>query len=258
MELAVVVSSCDSFRDAWAPFFYFFAKRWPDCPYPVYLITNHGTYRDPLVRCLPVGRDRGWADNLSLALDRIETPHILYLQEDYFLTRPVHTEHLREDIAFMQRHRAAYLGLYPIPTPEEPVFDSHPRIGRLAAEAAMRVSLQAAVWDVTALRALLRPGETGWDMERLGSDRSRDRLFLRMNSFETAPLDYFFTAIKRGAWEPGAVEMCRQENIVLDLRFRPVRPETKWQRFERKWSFRLESLGQRIRPRHFEIAALPR
>src|SRR5678815_2310078 len=137
MELVVVVSSCDSFRDAWAPFFYFFAKRWPDCPFPVYLITNHGTYRDPLVRCLPVGRDRGWSDNLSLALNRIETPHILYLQEDYFLTRPVHTEHLREDIAFMQRHRAAYLGLCPIPTPEEPVFDSHPRIGRLAAEAAM-------------------------------------------------------------------------------------------------------------------------
>ena len=258
MGLAVVVSSCDQFRDAWAPFFYFFARRWPDCPYPVFLVTNHGTYRDPLVCCLPVGRDLGWADNLLIALDRIGASHIVYLQEDYFFTRPVHTAHLREDIAFMQQCHASYLGLYPVPMPDEPVFDGHPRIGRLAAEAKMRVSLQAAVWDVAALRSMMRRRETGWDIEKFGSDRSRDRLFLRMNSFDTTPLDYFFTAIKRGVWEPGAVEMCHQESIGLDLQFRAVGPETKWQRIRRKWRFRLEAARQRVKPRRFEINALQR
>ncbi len=258
MDIAVIVSSCDEYRDAWAPFFYFFGKRWPDCPWPVYLVTNHGLYRDPLVSCLAVGRDRGWADNLGFALDRIGCRHFVYLQEDYFLTRPVQTDVLAEDINFCRHSNAAYLGLWPIPTPDELSFQNHPRIGRLAPGAQMRVSLQAAIWDTAVLRSLMRPGESAWDMEKLGSDRSRDLLFLRMNSAETTSLDYFYTAIVRGAWERGAVEMCERENIRLNLRFRAVRPESKWQRFRRKWRVRLERGRQRVRPRRFEICALPR
>ncbi len=257
-DTAVVVSSCDPFRDAWAPFFYFFARRWPDCPFPVFLITNHGVYQDPLVTCIPVGRDRGWASNLTAALDRIAARRIVYLQEDYFVTRAVQTALLLEDLEFATRSGAAYLGLYPIPTPDERSFAGHPRIGRVAAAAGMRVSLQAAIWDVAALRSLLRKGETGWDMEKHGSDCSRDMLFLRQNSFDTTPLSYFFTAIKRGAWEPEAVAMCAKEGIRLDLGFRPVRPESPWQRRRRRWRSRLESLSQRWFPRRFEVAALPR
>jgi hypothetical protein len=257
MEIAIVVSSCDQYRDAWAPFFYFFRKCWPDCPWPVFLITNHGIYRDPLVTCLPVGRDRSWADNLGTALESIGCDHLLYLQEDYFFTRPVQTSMLREDFEYCRRCDAAYLGLYARPKPDELSFENHPRIGRLAPEARMRVSLQAAVWNARMLRSLMKPGESAWRMERLGSDRSRELLFLRMNSFETSPLDYFFTAIVRGAWEPGAVEMCQQANIALDLRFRPVRPESRWQRTRRKWRFRLERARQRVWPRQFEIGAVP-
>lgn len=257
-DLAVVVSSCDQFRDAWAPFFYFFAKRWPDCPYPVFLITNYGVYHDPSVTCIPVGRDRHWSNNLSLALDRIQARHIVYFQEDFFLTRPVWTKDLQADISFMQRHAAAYLCLIPPSEPNELLsFDGHARIARVAPEAKLRVCLQAAVWDVAALRSLMRPRETGWDMEKFGSDRSRQLLFLRQNSCKTAPLDYCVTAIKRGAWEPAAVEMCRANGITLDLKFRSVRPETKWQRTRRKWRFRFERLRQNVWPRRFEINALP-
>jgi hypothetical protein len=258
MDTVVLVSSCDAFRDAWAPFFYFFAKRWPDCPFPVHLITNHGRYRDPLVNCLEVGRDRGWASNLLCALDRLNPDRIIYLQEDYFLTTDVRTEDLLRDLEFMRRHAAAYLGLYPIPTPAEHFFQGHSRIGRLDSGADMRVSLQAAVWDVSRLRSLMRPGETGWDMEREGTERSREQLFLRMQSFETTPLDYYFTAIKRGVWEPEAVAMCAREGITLDLAFRPVRPETWLQRRRRKWRTGVESLRQSIAPRRHEIVAIPR
>ncbi len=258
MNLAVVVSSCDHFRDAWAPFFFFFARHWPDCPYPVFLITNHGHYSDPLVKCLAVGRDRQWTNNLLVALDRMGADYILYLQEDYFFTATVCTADLEADVRFMQENDAAYLGLYPIPTPEEYSFRNHPRIGRLDPQAKMRVSLQAAVWKTEALRSLLRPGESPWDLEKRASERSRRLLFLRMNSFETTPLNYFFTAIKRGAWEPGAVELCRQHHIPLDLKFRPVRPETGWQRFQRKWRFRLETARQWVWPRAYEVRALPR
>ena len=121
----------------------------------------------------------------------------------------------------------------------------------------MRVSLQAAIWDTSMLRSLTRRGESAWAMERYGSDRSRELLFLRMNSFESAPLDYFFTAIVRGAWEPGAVEMCRSANIPVDLSLRPIRPESWWQKRRRKLRFRIERARQRVWPRRFEICPFP-
>jgi hypothetical protein len=121
----------------------------------------------------------------------------------------------------------------------------------------MRVSLQAAVWDVNMLRSLTRHGESAWAMEKYGSERSRELLFLRVNSFESAPLDYFFTAIVRGAWEPGAIEMCRRANIPLDLSLRSVRPESWWQKRRRKLRFRIERARQRLWPRRFEIAPFP-
>ena len=254
MNLAVVVSSCDQFRDAWAPFFHFFTKHWPDCPYPVHLITNHGAYRDPLVTCLPVGRDRHWSDNLSLALDRLPARHILYFQEDFFLTRPVRTKDLQADIDFMQRVRAAFLCLIPPPEPKELLdFEGHPRIALVAPESNLRVCLQAAVWDVAALRSLMRPGENGWDMEKFGTERSRAMRFLRVPSREASPLDYFCTAIKRGAWEPEAVDMCRRENLTLDLDFRPVLPETRGQHFRRRLRYKLDRYRQILLPRRFEV-----
>jgi len=257
MDVAVVVSSCDQYRDAWAPFFYFFRKYWPDCPWPVYLITNYGVYRDRSVTCLALGRDRSWADNLLLALDRVAAPHIVYFQEDYFFTRPVQTDALAQDVDFCRRSNAAYLGLFARPAPEENSFRNNPRIGRLAPEARLRVSLQAAVWDVNKLRSLTRPGESAWAMERYGSDRSRQLLFLRMNSFETAPLDYFHTAIVRGAWDPLAVQMCRSADIPLDLSLRPIRPESWLQKRRRKLRFKIERARQRVWPRRFEIHAFP-
>ncbi|PAW89317.1 MAG: hypothetical protein B9S33_03220 [Pedosphaera sp. Tous-C6FEB] len=257
MEIPIIVSSCDPFRDAWGPFFHFFFKQWPDCPHPVYLLTNYGHYRDERVRCLQLGRDRSWADNLRLALDRLNAQHILYFQEDFFLTRRVPTAELQADLAFAMEHQTAYLGFYPLPQPEEGSFRGHPRIGRCARAARLRVSLQATYWNVAALRSLLRPGETGWDMEEFGSDRSRELLFLRFNSFATTPIDYFFTAIVRGAWQPEAVAMCRAEGITLDLKFRPVRPVTKWQKARRKWQCQLERVRQAVWPRAFDIPALP-
>ncbi len=42
-ELAILVCSCDKYADVWEPFFKLFFKFWPDCPYPIYLLSNYLT-----------------------------------------------------------------------------------------------------------------------------------------------------------------------------------------------------------------------
>ena len=39
-KLAILVLSCDGYTDLWRPFFENFKKKWGDCPYDIYLLTN--------------------------------------------------------------------------------------------------------------------------------------------------------------------------------------------------------------------------
>ncbi len=121
----------------------------------------------------------------------------------------------------------------------------------------MRASLQAAIWETKSLQTLLHPGETGWDMEKLGTERSRSMLFLRVRSCEASPL---IISARPSSAAPGSrVRLkCAGRKKSLGFKFRPVRPETKWQRFHHKWRNRLTAVRQRILPRHYEITALPR
>jgi catechol 2,3-dioxygenase-like lactoylglutathione lyase family enzyme len=96
-SIAILVSSCDAFFDVWRPFAFFFRKYWGDCPFPVYLIVNQLRIRSEFIEAIAVGEDRGWASNMKLALEKIDAPRVLYLQEDYFLNGPVRAEKLAAD-----------------------------------------------------------------------------------------------------------------------------------------------------------------
>lgn len=65
---AVIIASCKAYSDSWGPFFTQFFKYWPDCPFPIYLITEGGEQPDPRVSMLILQKDNGWSDNVRYAL----------------------------------------------------------------------------------------------------------------------------------------------------------------------------------------------
>jgi hypothetical protein len=282
--LAVVVSSCDAFADVWEPFFTLFFRYWPDCPYPLFLIANERRFEHPRVTTLCVGEDRGWTDNLRAALGHVPGTHLLYLQEDYLLRRAVDTPRVAALFAHAVAAGAACLRLFPTPGPDEPYPGGLPGVGRIGVDAPYRVSLQAAIWDRRALEALLVPGESGWQMETLGSARSRsvDAPFLSVErrprpSVERSlrpggerrprpssdlgvagshvvsgdldvPIPYVCTAVVKGKWIPAAVALCRAEGIPLDLSRRSVETwrDRAWRRLmTARWVTRLRAWRHR-------------
>src|SRR5947209_10925040 len=111
-SVAVVVSSCDAFFDAWRPFVFFFQKHWGDCPFPVFLIVNRLRVHSKIVQPLAVGPDRGWASNMMTALGSIPQPYILYFQEDYFLNGDVRNDQLAEDFGYVFENDIASFCFY--------------------------------------------------------------------------------------------------------------------------------------------------
>jgi hypothetical protein len=225
-DTALIVSSCDAYSDAWGPFFELFFRYWPDCPFPIYLISNTEMFADPRVTTIGIEEDRAWASNLLEALDQIPCRRILYFQEDYFLQRPVSTDRILHLLEFADREGAGFIRLCGAPEPDQ-AHQNEFGLGLLSPGLKFRVSLQAALWQRETLLDLLVPGENGWQMEIDGSRRS-DALAAKFFgcSMHRPIIDYyFFTGILKGKWVPGALRLCRREGVQVDTSRRATHGE---------------------------------
>jgi|WetSurMetagenome_2_1015567.scaffolds.fasta_scaffold13489_3 hypothetical protein len=221
IDCAIIVSSCDGYCDAWEPFFTLFFRYWPDCPYPIYLISNKKKYQDKKVETVAVDPDQGWSGNLLIALSRISARYIIYFQEDYFLRAKVDNKKIAEALALAEETDAAYLRLFPCPGPDMS-YQNHPDIGLISQNAEYRNSTQTAIWNRQTLSSLLRKGESGWDFET-GGGRERSRLVNKpFFTYRQPVIDYFCTAIVKGKYVYNLSAFARQEGIKLDRRARKM------------------------------------
>lgn len=227
---ALLVSSCDAFFDAWKPFARFFEKFWDDCPFSCFLLSNRLTVRSDRWQSLAVGPDRGWSSNLLAALARIPHRHVLYFQEDYFLTAPVARAQLAEDFAQVLARDADSLCFRARSEPDRGTEPLNEHFGVAPLTSDGRTRCQVTLWKKSALQAILRPGETAWDFEARGSARTQEMQILTYLRRENTPVPYLMSAISRGLWMPEAVTLCREHAVAIDPFFRPVFSEVSWRR----------------------------
>lgn len=215
----LLVSSCDRYSDLWRPYFALLERLWPDCPFPVKLITDSIDPRIEGVCALPVGENTDWSTALLRALDRIQTPYVLFTLEDFFLRREPDTTRLLLLLHIMQQRKFRMMRLVPRRPPNMRVRGTRD-YGLITPGAPYRVSTQAAYWDVHALRSLLRPGETAWEFEINGTQRSKDIEGFAGVWAEALP--YGHHVIERGRWFPWEARRFSKLNIGVDLSARPV------------------------------------
>ena len=255
-SVAVVVSSCDAFFDAWRPFAQFLNKFWPDCPLPIFLLTNELQIRSPRLRSIAIGPDRGWSSNLMAALPRIESPYVLYLQEDYFLTAPVASAPLAQDFAEVIGSGTDSLCFRARSKPDGNFQPLNDRYGSVPLESDGRTRCQVTLWKKEALQSILREGETAWDFEARGSARSQKMRILSYGRRENTPIPYLMSAISRGLWMPEAIELCRTHEVTIDPFFRPVSPAAGWRRRLRR-SLSRRRLARALRVQQNRMIDLP-
>jgi len=221
-DCVVIVSSFDGFADCWNHFDFSVSKYWPDCPWPIVLLTGEKTCQLQHVRIMQLGQDRGWAGNMIEALRRTDAEYVLYLQEDYWLSQTVKTDKLCEWLGLMKQNNWQYLRLNPCPPPDR-ILEDRPELGECLPDNKYRASLQAAFWNKQFFLRLLREGENGWDFEAHGRERAgnslgtcfcvsapvKDPAFCGINYCDD-------TAIRRGQWTRGAIHYARREGLTLN------------------------------------------
>ena len=260
-SLAVLVNSSRGYRDCWFPFFRLLEIHWPQCRFPLYLNVEEGVYEHPTldVTCLthpagPSGARLPWSDQLLASLEMIPERYVLYMQEDYFLDAPVDHVRLEECLALAVGVGLGCVHLTPYGAhggrsrAELPYLVDVPRISHY------RFSAQAAIWDKTVLASYVRPGESAWETEILGTLRSWN-CPEPVRSVAEAAIDgpimsYTGTGIIRGTWHPAIQPLFQRHAIDVDFSRRGFYD------FPSRWGTRSKMLRALMRRPDRPLAAL--
>ncbi len=222
----VFVNSSDGFDDCWPAFFQLLDRHWPEHG-PVLLNTEKKDWpaAPDYVRCSQVSlgeRDRlTWSECVIRALHQIETPFVLYFQEDYFLDRPVRHATIEAAAALMTANPA--IGNVALTRHGSlPPFAPSPHAGfaTVRQRARYRISTQAALWRRDVLLSYLDPTENGWMFEILGTLRARRRhdLFLVADHDARSggpAISYTHTGIIKGRWHPAMPALFAEHGIDM-------------------------------------------
>ena len=236
---AIVISSCDAYSDLWNPFFELFFKYWRNNSYPVYLISNKKIANFENVKTIATQTTNSWSDDMKIALEQIQEDNIILILEDYLFTSPVKTDWLDKCLNIHELENADYFlitcfpekfnTIYPTITPKP-----NQNYAEISKESTYLCSLQIAIWKNKYLQELLISGENPWQFEINGTKRAAQTkskhlrlLAEKGNKTVHGPINYYCTAITKGKWMRGAVELCKKENIKIDLSQRKVETKTE-------------------------------
>ena len=246
-SFTLLVNSCDKFEDTWEPCFTLlrtFGAQGLDMD-GVLLVTETKDYAfdgfdikatRPNLR---LGESPTWSERFIDALDAVRTPLVLYMQDDYFVEKPLDID-LINALARKMMHdpTIAHIGLtdHGSYAPFTPTDD--PRLWRIGRRNRYRISTQAGLWRVPVLRSYVRPEENIWMFEIYGTRRAwrRDETFLTVSRDRPEPFAYTHTGIIKGRWHRAMPALFGAHGIPTDFELRgfydaPPTLLRKWETF---------------------------
>jgi len=188
-----------------------FARYWGDCPFRRYLATNEIAAEFDGFETLRLGEDLSWSDNLSRALASIEEDYVLLFLEDLILKAPVDRSLLSTAMEWARANLPDHLRLNASERPDEQV---NSWLGRIREGSHYRTSTVLTLWKKEILSALLKPGESAWQFELVGSGRSD-----AYPRFYSTYADCFpvINCVIKGKWRRSAVQALAAQGVAVDL-----------------------------------------
>lgn len=217
------MGSCDKYADLLGPFVALFRKHWPDCPFDLVLVTETDPKVDGFDHVVACGPGMNWASRMHAALKRIETPYVIMLCDDYYLSAKVDTPLMLLRLDQMKRFNALNLRMIPNPKPSSSnsgPFDEG--LLEYRKDTAYCIATQAGFWDREFLMKMAANKTSIWDFERHGSfEVSNEARPILVTPTKEFP---FLDAVHKGCWEPWGTQCLKDNGIAYDFSKRGLPP----------------------------------
>ncbi len=175
-SIAVVVHACDRYRLLFQGFEYFFKKYWPQhtvvCNY--YFLTEELDYNSDVFTNIKTGKG-AWTERLRVALQSIDEPYIIYMQEDMWLSEMLCADTINSVVQYALDNELQLMKLNSsevYKTIATDIVIDGLRVGVLDNNASgYLMSHQVAIWNKEFLLSQLQYKEHPWRNERKGTKR---------------------------------------------------------------------------------------
>lgn len=227
---AIYISSFDGYSDLWNPFFEIFYKYWPDCKFSVYLVNNQMAYKRKGVRVIHTGSEKSWFDRTQRSLEIINEKYVLFLLEDYFISKKINNQDIEEILCQMEEENIYFYRL----SPNRLKKDRKAKCQKVPSNVYYPITLQPAIWERKKLLTILSQinGQTPWDFEYYFNNLYKsDRRYLKGVLFDNRDLLGYRNGVLRGKWIPGTVNYYSKQGIKLDTSVRETLPLKIYIRF---------------------------
>tara|TARA_Y100000768_G_C23977113_1_gene683629 strand:+ start:158 stop:934 length:777 start_codon:yes stop_codon:yes gene_type:complete len=204
-KIAVLVLSCDSYKDLWDPFFYFFNKNWADCNLDKYIITNFEKINKNNFKSINVHKDFSWSSSLRKGLAQLNNYDYVFLfLEDLMISEKVNNNRILKLIDSFVKDDGNFLTFVNEPPPDKKYNNFY---GLISPGSLYRPTATFSLWKKETLLELLIDEENAWEFERKGSVRSDNY----QNFFSVYESDFkFINTVIKGKWVPSALKKVKR------------------------------------------------
>jgi hypothetical protein len=232
-DLTILVTSCDKYEELWNPFLTLMHKFWPDLNQqlnhvPVLFISNKKKPSDPRIQNIQIIDEKSWSDNMLEALNHVKSKYVLIFLEDYLINKPINSQLIYHALGVLEEKKGAYFQTSYYHRESETVFkkDTLDYIAKEPYEN-FRTSLQACIWNVEALKFLLRSGESAWDFESPGSVRSQGYPAPFFTVTQQTNLISYVNGAHLGHLNQYTLDFLKKHNITIAHRHLPLAEDHK-------------------------------
>lgn len=217
-ELAIYVSSFDGYKDLWDNFFRIFEIYWPECSVKVYLVNNEESYIRENITVLNTGAERNWFYRTNLSLSQISEKYILFMLEDYLISKKVEEGDISEIISFMKENKIYYYRLS-----KNKLKETGKRVLGIPGNTPYPISLQPAIWEREKLILFLNEIDrsTPWDFEEHFVKKYKNSAgIIEKICYDNRDLLGYKNGVLRGKWIPSTLKYYRRKGIIIDTKGR--------------------------------------
>lgn len=168
-DLAILIIGFDGYVDVWNHDIEFLNKYWAERP-KTYLANSELRPNYKNVEIINAGKGSEWSRKVQIALEQIDTPYVLLLLEDFFITDYVDNERLEKIMRVIEKDNIKFyqvlVQLIKQTWERGKPYKGNKRIHIIPQNKKYGLNLQAAIWNKEFLKKTVGEGNyNAWEFE---------------------------------------------------------------------------------------------
>lgn len=206
-KYTIVIVGCNEYHDIADLNAFFLNRYWTESGEKIYATETMLPNNPIFDKEVAVGKDSVWSDRILKVIEEINTPYVIVLCDDYFISGNVKNSSIEKYINVCEKNGLGCLKLMPAADKYELIDE---RFG-LCKSGVYRLSSMPAIWKKDYLRKICELHVNVWNFELKGSEYSLELpdpvWCTRKNVIP------FVHALNQGKWEYDAVRLFKREGI---------------------------------------------